>query len=139
MKFIVLLGFIGFWSLYSKSLVLAESYDYYVQQGQSGDGSKDNPFGSIKDAVEAIDGKKNQKIFVYKGGYSASLTLPRDTTVVGEDASEVIITGPWILSDGVVIEKLGFTGSGNIVVSKNAGVTLKKNAIQRCIGHCYQN
>ena len=113
---------------------LASEYDYYVREGESGDGSKDDPFGSIQDAAQAIEGKKNKKIFVYKGRYSAGLTLPRDTTVVGEDASEVVITGPWILSDGVVIEKLGFTGSGNIVVSKNAGVTLKKTRFKDVSG-----
>lgn len=112
-------------NLYSSHTASGSEYDYYVREGESGDGSKDHPFGSIKDAIEAISGKKNQKIFVSKGTYSAGLTLPKDTTLVGSDAKSVLITGPWILSDGVRLTGLGFSGSGNIVVTKNASVTFE--------------
>ncbi len=106
-------------------MVFAGEYDYYVKEGSNGDGSKDDPFGSVKAALEALGEKKNQKIFVEKGSYSAGLTLPRGTAIVGADAKTVTISGPWVLADGVQLEKLGFIGSGNILVTKNAEVTLK--------------
>lgn len=111
--------------LISFQVASAGEYDYYVKEGSDGDGSKDNPLGSVKAALEVIGEKKNQKIFVEKGSYSAGLTLPRGTAIVGADAKTVSITGPWVLADGVQLEKLGFTGSGNILVAKNAEVTLK--------------
>ncbi len=103
----------------------AASYDYYVKEGESGDGSKEDPFGSIKDAVEAVDDAKGKKIFVEKGSYSASFTVPKGTTIVGVDAKEVTITGHITLDDDVELEKLGFGGSGSILVSKNSSVTLE--------------
>lgn len=104
----------------------AASYDYYVKEGESGDGSEDDPFGSIKDAVNEVGSSKGKKIFVEKGSYSASLTVPKGTTIVGADAKEVTITGTMTLEDDVELEKLGFSGGGNILVTKNAHVTLEK-------------
>lgn len=107
------------------SRLLAASYDYYVKEGENGDGGEDDPFGSIEDAAEAVGDDKGKKIFVDKGSYAASFTVPKGTTIVGADAKEVTITGHITLGDDVELEKLGFNGSGSILVSKNASVTLE--------------
>ncbi len=106
--------------------IQAASYDYYVKAGEDGDGSEDDPFGSIQAAVDAIGDDKGQKIYVFPGNYGADVTVPRGTSIVGADAKAVTITGDMILSDGVELEKLGFTKTGDVLITKNSRVELEK-------------
>lgn len=119
---------------FSATLLSAASYDYYVKEGEDGDGSEDDPFGSIKDAIDAVGDSKGKRIYVSSGSYSASVTAPKGTTIVGSDAKEVSITGTLTLADDVELEKLGFTGAGNILVTKNAHVVLEKLRLKSLSG-----
>lgn len=123
--FVLMLSLFG-GGVFVASEVSSASYDYYVKEGENGDGSEDDPFGSIKDAVEAIGDSKGKKIYVSSGSYGAAVTVPKGTIIVGADAKTVTITGDLVLSDGVELEKLGFTKTGDILVLKNAHVELEK-------------
>lgn len=114
--------------------VQGASYDYYVKEGENGDGSSGDPFGSIKDAVEAVGDKKGKKIFVEKGSYSSSFTLPRETELIGADAKTTILTGVITLENKTQVSKIGLTGAGGILITKNANVTIEKVRIKNLTG-----
>ena len=116
---------LGFLLAVYPSTVQGASYDYYVKEGEDGDGSEDDPFGSIKDAIEAIDDDRGKKVYVASGSYGGEVTIPKDTTIVGSDPKQVTITGDMILADGVELKKLGFSGAGDVLVTKNARVVLE--------------
>lgn len=104
----------------------AASYDYYVKDGEDGDGTESDPFGSIGAAIKAIADDKGKKVYVSSGNYEEAVVVPKGTTIVGADAKSVTITGRFTLSDDVELEKLGFQGAGNVLIAKNAQVTLEK-------------
>lgn len=108
------------------STLSAASYDYYVKEGGDGDGSQDDPFGSIAAAIDAVGDDKGKKIYISSGSYGSVVTIPKETTLVGADAKTVTLTGKLTLEDGVELEKIGFSGSGNVLITKNAKVTLEK-------------
>lgn len=119
---------------HSVSRVSAASYDYYVEAGENGDGSEDDPFGSIKDAVDEIGDKEGKKIYVKPGTYSAAFTLPKGTTLVGSDAKDVSITGLVTLSNDTTVSKISISGAGGLLVLKNASVTLERIRIKGVVG-----
>ncbi|NTW30069.1 MAG: hypothetical protein HGA33_02240, partial [Candidatus Moranbacteria bacterium] len=55
----------------------AAGYDYYVEKGNDGDGSSDDPFGSIKDALDEISDHGGKTVFVKSGTYEESITLTK--------------------------------------------------------------
>lgn len=131
--FLSLLAGAAGWT-HSVPRVSAASYDYYVKDGENGDGSEDDPFGSLKDAIDEIGSDKGKRVYVHPGSYAGGVTIPKGTKLVGADAKTVTITGELRLEDDVDMEKLGFSGAGSIVVSKNAHVTLEKVRFKDIVG-----
>lgn len=123
--FVLMLSLLG-GGVFVASEVSSATYDYYVKEGENGDGSEDDPFGSIKDAIEEVGSSKGKKIYVAKGSYADSLTVPEGTMLIGADQKEVMVTGTLTLEDEVELEKIGFSDHGNILVKKNAHVVLEK-------------
>ncbi len=134
-QYLILIVFLLSGGLFVVSGVSSASYDYYVKAGENGDGSEDDPFGSIKDAIEEVGSSKGKKIYVAKGSYSDSFTVPQGTVLVGADQKEVTITGTLTLEDEVELEKIGFSDHGSILVKKNAHVVLEKLRFKSLEGH----
>ncbi|NTW90008.1 MAG: DUF1565 domain-containing protein [Candidatus Moranbacteria bacterium] len=105
-----------FLGLYAGS-VSASGYDYYVEKGNDGDGSSDDPFGSIGDALDEAADHGKKTVFVKSGTYGGSLTLPKGVTVVGADEKGTIIDGSVRMEDGSGLRKLTVTGGGVTVPS----------------------
>jgi len=113
----------------------AGSYDAYVdaEAESGGDGSKDEPYTSIKKALK----EGAQDIYIYAGQYSDDLTVEEKTTLVGEDTDDVIISGAVDMHDDSELKKLTVTGRG-IKVLNGADAELRdvivrdteKNAIE---------
>jgi hypothetical protein len=101
----------------------AASYDYYVKEGEDGDGSEGDPFGSIADALEEAKEHGRKKIFVFDGSYSAAITLSKDIELTGSDTDDVTITGKIRMEDGSNLEELTVE-IGGIITASNADVTI---------------
>lgn len=122
-------------SFVSLNTLSAATYDYYVKEGEDGDGSSSDPFGSIKDAIDAVGDKKGKKIFLDKGSYSTSFALPKETELVGANDKDVSLTGLVTLENKTKISRVTFTGTGGgIVVTKNASVTIEDIRVKNLVG-----
>lgn len=107
--------------------VFASGFDYYVEKGNTGDGSLDDPFGSIEDALDEIADHGGKTVFVKSGTYGGSLTLPKGVTVVGADEKGVVIDGTVRMEDSSGLRKLTVTGGGVTVPS---GADAKLDGVQ---------
>lgn len=104
----------------------AASYDYYVKDGASGDGSESDPFGSISDAIDELKDKGGDSIYVAKGSYSESFTLPKGAELAGADQGDVIITGLVQMGDDTKLSKVTLASGGSILALKGADVAIEK-------------
>ncbi len=104
----------------------AASYDYYVKDGESGDGSEGSPFGSISDALDELRDKGGDSIYVAKGSYSEGFTLPKGVALTGADQGDVIITGLVQMGDDTKLSKVTLASGGNILALKGADVAIEK-------------
>lgn len=113
--------------------VRAASYDYYVKDGESGDGSESSPFGSISDAIDKLKEKGGDSIYVSKGTYSEGFTLPKGTEIVGSDQGDVVITGLVQMEDGTKLSKMTLSSGGNILALKGADVEIENVRVKNAI------
>lgn len=97
--------------------VTASGYDYYVEKGADGDGSSDDPFGSIGDALDEIADHGGKTVFVKSGTYGESITLSKGVSLVGADEKGTVIDGTVRMEDGSGLRKLTVTGGGVTVPS----------------------
>ncbi len=96
----------------------ASGYDYYyVEKGADGDGSSDDPFGSIGDALDEITDHGGKTVFVKSGTYGESITLSKGVSLVGADEKGTVIDGTVRMEDGSGLRKLTVTGGGVTVPS----------------------
>ncbi|MBD3299928.1 MAG: DUF1565 domain-containing protein [Candidatus Moranbacteria bacterium] len=102
---IVLMVVFVFWRLAFNTE--AKDYDYYVDQSvkESGDGSEEDPFDSIEEAIDELDGKSGD-IFVKKGTYSENLIIKKGVKLFGESQNDTIISGEIKLEDETAIYDL---------------------------------
>lgn len=109
--------------------VLAK-YDYYVDIDASngGDGSKENPFNKIKDALDAGGGD----IFIKKGNYSEVITLGKGVKIKG-DGSSTTIKGV-IMKDNSYMESVKIDGSGVFIGSGDSAKLSSVTIINSDIG-----
>ncbi len=98
---------------------------YYVKEGEDGDGSESDPFGSIEDAVAEMKDKGGKKIIVSQGSYGAGFTLPKGVELVGSDTKEVIIKGAIRMEDKSELSEVT-VDTGGILVAGKADVTIAK-------------
>ncbi|NTW75830.1 MAG: DUF1565 domain-containing protein [Candidatus Moranbacteria bacterium] len=105
-----------FLGLYAGS-VSASGYDYYVEKGNDGDGSSDDPFGSIKDALDEISDHGGKTVFVKSGTYEESITLIKGVSLIGAEEKGVVINGTVHMGDDSSLRKLTVTGGGVTVPS----------------------
>ncbi|MCK4635809.1 MAG: right-handed parallel beta-helix repeat-containing protein [Candidatus Moranbacteria bacterium] len=102
------------------TFVLA-GYDFYVDADASseGDGSKDDPFEEIEDALK----KGGKEIFVKNGTYKENITLSKNVKIKGESESKTIISGKVTMEDSTTIENLTIK-SGGVSVGKGNNVKI---------------
>lgn len=106
---------------------VAKDYDYYVDGSvsKSGDGSKDEPFKTISEALE-----KGGDIFVEKGKYNEDIELKKSTKIFGESENGVIISGKVVMNDDTKIQDLTARGVRNVItVSKDADAEIENCTI----------
>lgn len=85
-----------------------------------GNGSQNNPYNSISQAVDSFDSSVNDKIYISNGNYNfdSQLRIDKDVTIVGESQENVIFNGGntngiLYLYDGtILLENISFV-NGN--------------------------
>lgn len=115
--------------------ISAKSFDYYVDESvkESGDGSEEDPFKSIKEALDEAD--KSDEIFISNGEYKESFTLNKSIKLFGESENGVVIIGSILMMDDTLIEDLMIKGSaGPIVVESGADAKVKNCTITNFSG-----
>lgn len=78
----------------SNSLSNSEANKYYVSSSvnQSGDGSKENPFKTLKEGLDAVC--DNGYVYVSKGNYSLfNYELNKSINIIGENRDSVFVNG----------------------------------------------
>lgn len=89
---------------------------WYVQPGQTGPGSRTEPFGSIAQATQAASA--GHFIALSKGTFDEAVRLPAGVTLVGACIAETLLTSDGSTQDGVIqvidgparVERLSITG-----------------------------
>ena len=66
---------------------------YVYDEEVNGDGSQDNPYNSISDAVEKFNASTNSNIFIKNGDYDISKTIniDKDITIIGESKDGTVL------------------------------------------------
>jgi hypothetical protein len=108
---VMILG-LGFFSF--SNLVMADSYDLYVDANYNGDdknGSKEKPFSTIEKALR----KDGDKIYIKNGTYKEKLTLEKGVELYGEDKKKTIIQGELILKDKNTLKNLTIKGESEAI------------------------
>lgn len=123
------------------------SYDVYVDiDNDTGteDGTKDHPYNTIVEGVEAASNKSenHRKVFVYNGQYHEKVEIEEDVKLYGEDKNKTIIYGKDSSGDefsyavkmknGSKIKNLTVKyGKTGVLVDKNCKATIKKCKIKK--------
>lgn len=110
---------------------LADS-SYYVKEGEDGDGSESDPFGSISDAIDEVKEEGGKKIVVAKGSYSGGFTLPKGVELVGSDTKDVIIKGQIRMEDKSKLSEVT-VDTGGILTAGKADVTISKVTVKNVL------
>ncbi len=106
--------------IFSPAFVFA-GYDFYVDADadDGGDGSKENPFQTIGEALD----EDGDDIFIEDGTYSDNIELGEGVTIVGDSKSGVVIDGKVTMKDGSEIKSLTVESGGVFVVDgADAGI-----------------
>lgn len=125
--FVAFLIFLAF--LASKSQ--ASEYSLYVDShaDSGGNGSKDEPFKDIEDAVKKADG--GDVIYIANGNYDGGFTIPASVKLLGENRDGVVIKGSISSLNDSSLQNLTISG-GNFALTVKAGssVSVKKCTIK---------
>ncbi len=116
--------------------IQAESYSLYVDEdydGDDSDGSKDDPFENIEDALDEAD--SSDKIYIKNGSYEGGFTVPKGVGLYGESKSGVVIVGGITAKDDVHFENLTISGgSYGVVVEAGASVEFESCIVENSGG-----
>lgn len=106
--------------------------DKNVGENAVQDGTKANPFSSIKKALAEINDNhsKDKKIMVASGTYEGNITIPKGVSLVGAGAGKTSIQGSKgatvTISQGGALKKVTIKkGSVGILVAKNSSATIE--------------
>lgn len=127
----VLVGIFWSWLVIPAPHALADS-SYYVKEGEDGDGSESDPFGSITDAIDEAKEHGGKKIIVAKGTYSSGFTLPKGVELVGSDTKDVIIKGLIRMEDKSKLSEVT-VDTGGILTAGKADVTISKVMVKNVL------
>ena len=97
--------------------VFAKSYDFYVDASYKGDeelGTKDKPFSTISEAIDASN--SNSKILIKKGNYDEKIIIGKGISLYGETTSKVFLSGGIEMKDGSSINQLTIAGGATAVM-----------------------
>jgi len=74
-------------------MFLAKDYDIYVDADASGslDGSEDNPYKTIGEAIAAAD--EEDEVYIDKGTYEEDVVINKEISLFGDDLEDVILEG----------------------------------------------
>lgn len=115
-------------------LANAESYDFYVNDSakSGGDGSEDEPFSKIEDAIEEAEEEDDtQEIYIKKGTYTGGFIVEKSIKLIGESEDKVIISGTVTVKDDSEIKNLTIRGgSPAVFVVKDAEVEIEDCTIR---------
>lgn len=123
--------------LLSFANVNAESYDVYVNDNNDGveDGSKDNPYNTISEAIEDVsdNSKYRRRIYVSKGTYKEKIVLEDYVKIYGRNKDDVIIEGDkddtYVIKmkDNTLLKNVTiYKGRTGILVDENSRASIKK-------------
>lgn len=95
-----------------------------------GDGSKDEPFKDIEDAIEEA-GKEggSQEIYVEDGSYDGGFTIGKSIKLIGEGKDKVTIAGTVYMDDDSELKEVTVKG-GRTAISIDKGADVK---IEDCV------
>jgi hypothetical protein len=114
--------------------------DYYVDKdakNNNADGSKNDPFKSLEDALEAT--RKNggdKKIILSAGTYKGKFVVPKGVDITGKGTGKTILQGTegttLLLKGNNAIKKITVEGgSKGIVIAKNVTATIDSTSIKK--------
>ena len=109
---------------------IGDSYkELYVDADASGkeDGSKENPFDTISEAIALVDDNDGTKIYVAEGEYEDNFNIPEDAQVVGAGSDKVLIKADDD-DDAVVYMEHGTKLFGVTVQDGNRGILIKDDS-----------
>ncbi|MCK5080965.1 MAG: right-handed parallel beta-helix repeat-containing protein [Candidatus Moranbacteria bacterium] len=111
---------------------LAKDYDIYVDADASGseDGSEDNPYSTIFEAITKAD--EEDEIYIDKGEYDENIVIDKEVSLFGDDLKEVIIDGQIEIKKNV--EAQNFTIDGNVIVKSGADIIFDNLVIKEASG-----
>jgi parallel beta-helix repeat protein len=112
-------------------LITQAGYDYYVdiEAKETGEGTKDEPFEDIKEAMEELEGKKGE-VYIKDGTYKDSFTIPEGIELIGQGRSTVKISGQITMQNNTSLRNLTLIGSSiPITVKGDADVKIKECTI----------
>ncbi|MFC1645124.1 right-handed parallel beta-helix repeat-containing protein, partial [Patescibacteria group bacterium] len=114
--------------------VSAKGYDFYVDESvsESGDGSEDEPFKTINEAVDEAQGEGGSvRIFIEKGAYAEVVVLDGSIRLYGESESKVVISGKVTMKNGSHLEDLTVANVKNpVVIASGANVEIENCTIK---------
>lgn len=114
--------------------VNAEGYDFYVDGSakSGGDGSEDEPFEEIEDAIEEAEEEGGgQEIYIKKGTYSGDFTIEKSIKLIGEDKDEVVISGTISMKNDSELKNLTIKGgTPAVLVLEDAEVEIEDCVIR---------
>lgn len=116
-------------------------YDIFVDKENKGgkqDGSKENPFSSINEAIEAALKKSpgHRKIFVANGKYNESVVLEKSVKIFGQSSKKTVISGgnsnfTVKMNNDSTLKNIKISGGKKgVLVSKNASVTIASSKVE---------
>ncbi len=118
-------------SLFTAPPLPAAEYSLYVDGSaeDDGDGSKDDPFRKLSDAIEEAEG--GDRIHIENGEYSGGFTVPESVSLHGEDRDKTVIKGTVTASNKTSFSDLTVSGGSTaILIVKDAKVRIERCAIR---------
>ncbi|MBT3356462.1 right-handed parallel beta-helix repeat-containing protein [bacterium] len=112
----------------------AKSYDFYVDESASsgGDGSEDEPFREIEDAIEEANKESgSQEVYIEDGEYDGGFTIGKSIKLFGKDSDDVEISGTIYMNDDSSIENITVKGGRRgVSVAADADVEIEECVIR---------
>lgn len=124
---VVFATFLLFGLFHDPFFVVAKETCYVEEDANDGDGSEDEPFEDIEEALD----EDCDEIIVKKGTYKENITINRSTTVRGKSKDDVVITGKVIMRDDSKLKDLTVSAYGGVEVEDDADVRIENVKIKK--------